>query len=496
MIPSVPNHFNRPALRRDFTLLLLPGLALAFSALALTVPASAVVCNITLLVMATCVMLNLMLGILRWGRSVELGWIVFQLGILFWFVMPGVNQVIEGDRWAGQAALISAGPADFTMAMFIVCIFNFLFGLGYYIGFPQRLFVYFKHRWVPDVTPNSRSSLLVPIVLLLGALAFYIVLSGGLNDAVTLFFSGRYSDKPWLAQGNYGTTLSSFHNAVASLRVVLSIFFGCQFLLAPLSPRQRMVALFLWVLAALSVAVESGTRAQLIMCFGPPMLLYIRNSFFASAASRVKAITITLLLAMALAFVGSFLRTFRNQGDVDAALESSQVTIEDNAGLLHVAFAYRESRLVPPTHDSVLLHIMTGPIPRFLWPSKPELKAMNVHSLFVWGVDITRTGGNTLPYIPGQYMIAWGWLGLLEVSFFLGIFLSFADKLIWYSRSLSVHILSVTFSCYIFVVFRMIGFYFFFPIFILLAYIQYQRWRVSRMRKSRPRGFALPRVVF
>lgn len=467
------------------SLLILPTLALLFSCFSLWLGPSDLVCSFVLTVSASCVLLNLVQGILKWGRSVDAGWIIFNAAIFFWFLLPGVTRIASADSWNDQAALISAGPADFQMAFLIVNLFYFLFCTTYSIGLPRQLIRWVERRFLAEPSFQIHNNFKPLVILFICTLLFYILVSGGIGDALTFFTAGRSGARPWDSVGNYGTALSPFHNAVTSLRIAISIVFGYLCLRSPISRRRRMIAGALWVIAALSVVIESGTRTQLILCFGPPLLLYFRARFFNGPSSTIRALFLVFIVALILAFIGSFLRTYRNKGDFKDALNSSEVAFEDNDGLLHTAFAYQEMKLVPPTHDSAVLHILTGPFPRVLWPGKPEIQAMNVHSLYVWGRDVTRTGGNTLPYIPGQYLLAWGWLGLFEVGIFMGLFLSLSDNILARSRSPYIHIFCAVFSCYIFIAFRLLGFFFSFSLFIIFGAIQLQRWRQRKKQISR-----------
>src|SRR5690554_4552769 len=325
-------------LKKSYALVPLPLLALLFSSISLLIEPSGLVCGYVTWVTATCILLNMALGLKSWGKTVDLGWLVFNVTVFFWYIQPSITRTLTNTEWYERAAFISAGPSDFLIAFFITNLFYTLFCFGYMIGIPKSIINIIESRIVPETPFRAHQNLTTLILLFLAALSFYVIASGGITDAIRFFTSGRSGASPWDSTGNYGTALSPFHVFAGSLRIALSIIFGYIFLLCPLTRRSRYLAGAMWIIAALSVAIESGTRTNLILSFGPPLLLYLRHSHFSGRLSQFKALAFIFIVAMVLAFFGSFLRTFRNAGNVNEALQASELVIEDNDGLIHTAF--------------------------------------------------------------------------------------------------------------------------------------------------------------
>jgi oligosaccharide repeat unit polymerase len=309
------------------------------------------------------------------------------------------------------------------------------------------------------------------------SLAFYVVVSGGFREAISNIAASRTLRKPWDSAGNYGTELSPFHVVASSLLTTFAAL-ALYLVLVHRVPRpQRMLVAFLGLIAITSVSIESGTRSTLLLCLIPPLIVYYRNQIGIRARSLKRTVIVSLVLLSALA-ISNLQRTYRTQGEVS----DIDFEIKDNdffvATAYAMAIAEREPRL---THDSPFWHIMTGPIPRVLWRGKPEIDAVAVYSRYVWGFDIRRRGGNTLPSIVGQYLLSWGWFGVIEIGFWLGLIVAMGDSALRRMRPLSLGRLGyAVLLTYLFVAFRTIGFFFFMPVLFMVLSAYYLNERPPR----------------
>jgi hypothetical protein len=83
----------------------------------------------------------------------------------------------------------------------------------------------------------------------------------------------------------------------------------------------------------------------------------------------------------------------------------------------------------------------------------------------MWGIDIDKRGGNTLPSIVGQYFLGWGWFGVLEIGFWLGLIFRVGDNAFArMPRGSPGRLAWAVFATWVFVAFRTIGFFFFMPV--------------------------------
>jgi hypothetical protein len=174
--------------------------------------------------------------------------------------------------------------------------------------------------------------------------------------------------------------------------------------------------------------------------------------------------------------LADFQRQYRSTTEIDGV----SLQIQDNDFFTQTAFAIAVHEIEGrDLHDSALLHIVSAPLPRALWPGKPKMESAFVFSQYLWGYDVSEMGANTIPSIVGQYYLNWGWLGVFEIGLVLGVVFRLLD-----SASARTPLGSSTrFACmavatYVFVSFRMLSFSFFAPmvasvVFVALA----SRWR-------------------
>ncbi|MEB2313869.1 MAG: hypothetical protein OZ928_18645 [Polyangiaceae bacterium] len=465
----------RHNLGRPWISLALPSLLLVISIVALQLRPSNHLCNILSVSLALAVSVNIAIGYQLWGSQFDLVWILFNLGILFWYALPGLMRLLNGVDWVESGALLTLGPEDFARSFAVTALFLFLFQLGYLVRLPKNISLLIDNYVLPRAPFRfARSPILLGTVLIL-TVAFYVGLSGGVGAALSNLLSGRSIVKPWTADGNYGTSLTPFHNLTTTIRVLLAILSGYLFIHERTSTFRRVFFASLWVVASATVAMDSGTRSQLLLCVVPPIILFIRSyRRRGRTAGLTLAPAIVPIIALLL-FTSSFMRSARSSGDLDEALSDATLVIQDTDGLAHTAFALREMTLEPPTHESVLLNILAGPIPRVLLQDKPDLESVVIHSYYIWGIDIRERGGNTLPYITGQYLIAWGWLGLVEVGLTLGIICWVVDQTLMRRSDVYAKLFAATFATYIFVAFRLISFGYSFQLTLLLFLIHLER---------------------
>jgi oligosaccharide repeat unit polymerase len=398
------------------------------------------------------------------GRRFELGAFVFVLGLLFWFYVPALTTAWTEEQWHQEAALIYITNENGLWAFCAVNAFFFVFSLAYQFRLPRR--------WVQRISVTFRDGASVPpnlmfVLLILGFLicfAFYVVQSGGIGTAIGLALFSRSAVKPWSAQGNYGTGLTPFHYFMASGMTLVAALSVWAVLLHPVSRLKKAILLFVALGCVAWTAVDSGTRSSLLMALMPPLLLFYRDTLIRKGLVKHARFTLLGVTLLAIVVATSAQREYRASGTIE---DPPSVTVEDNDFFTYTAYAMAIAEHEEPVRESVLYNILAGPVPRALWPSKPEIQTVLVFSWYVWGQDVTESGGNTLPSIVGQYFLAWRWLGVVEIALVLGLLFRFGDRFYAQSRARKeadsdmsnlAHMMYGLFIVYVFLSFRTMSF--------------------------------------
>jgi hypothetical protein len=160
--------------------------------------------------------------------------------------------------------------------------------------------------------------------------------------------------------------------------------------------------------------------------------------------------------------------------------------VEDNDFFTFTAYALavqdRENRY---TEDSAIANLAVGPIPRSLWPDKPYLQSVVVFSRYVWGRNVTFTGGNTLPSIVGQQFMSGGPLAVSAMGLSLGLLLAIGDS-IFRRATVPAQVSYAIFLIFVFVSFRTMSFGFFIPFEMMVAVCAVGRFFSATFRRRAP----------
>ena len=156
----------------------------------------------------------------------------------------------------------------------------------------------------------------------------------------------------------------------------------------------------------------------------PPLGIYYARVAGKLSQARVRRTLVLLGLFLAMILAANFQRQYRRT----TVVEDIQVQVTDSDFFSQCVYAVavqeKEKRYF---HDSVFLHIISGPVPRFLWQDKPKMHGMWVFTEYLWGKDTSQVGGNTQPSVVGEYYTNWGWWGVLEVGLVLGLIVRLLD---------------------------------------------------------------------
>ena len=426
----------------------------------------------SLLLMAMCSLVFNVLMLWRvhslLGTYTEIGSLVFHLGMLFWFFLPACMTSLTDYQWRQQAAMVITDNRDAVVTFLAVNVFALCFVVGYQVRFGAKIVRGVTHLFGSRPFRPRRTVVVVALGFAV-SLGFYVLVSGGIGEALEYIEASRSMTKPWSPKGNYGTAISPFHNLASSALVVFIAVSMHLVLNVGVRPVSRLVLIAVALVGGVFIALESGTRAMVVLATFPPLLLFYRGRLRERGFGRYTRVVFVGGALIVAIIVTNFQREYRHSGHAQEDITNLEVADSDFFTQAVFAVAVEDAAGFH-THDSVLLDIVTGPVPRFLWPGKPEMGATPLYSLYVWGVDITEEGGNALPSIVGQYFLSWGWFGVFEIGLVLGWLLRLGDQMVRRAPLDAVgHLGYAMFTVYVFVGFRAIAFSHFVPIYVVVA---------------------------
>lgn len=388
----------------------------------------------------------------------QIGLLTLHTAMLFWFYVPAFVTALSFNQWEVSAVDISISNSDAVRAFTLIALFHLILILTYQWKPPARV----RSGWLQlignGIRLDARTILWVVSGLALVAFAFYSLQAGDTLAAIDFAVLGRSAEKPWSSDGNFGTQITPFHFTAQAMQVVAAICSLTLILLGKLRGVAKGIALVLALVCAAWVSIDEGTRSNLIMVLAPPLILYYDQLRQPGTSRRVLRYTNVGLVLLALVVATDLQLSYRETGKLDNPLA---VQVRDNDFFSYTAFAVAvQEEEASYTGDSIIAKLVTGAIPHSLWPEEPYPKSIVVFSRYVWGVDITETGGNTLPSIVGQKYLSQGPRGVVEVAMALGLLLALGDS-VFRRATLSGRLLYATVLAYIFVSFRSMTFSFF-----------------------------------
>ena len=426
----------------------------------------------------------------RVGRSNDIGLCVLILATIFWFYAPAASTAFTDEQWYQRAARLRIDNAHALKAFLALNLFTFVLVTAYQFRFRRSFSASLRPLLGHDRWPSGRRIVTFLAACSIISCAFYAVLSGGVAGALSNFLASRTVHKPWDSQGNYGTALSPWH-ILCTGALVFAASFGFHVLvqkrIRAISARALVFSVAL--LSAAIVILESGTRSVTLQVVAPATLLYFRERIAGQLLRRAPRLLPILALGVVMLSLANFQLAHRSGVQIEGTVPDVEIQHNDFFTMTAFGFAAQE-QLGYYLYDSALLLIATGPVPRVLWPGKPEPSVVVEFSSAYWGIDITLHGSNTMPSLLGQYFMSWGWFGILEIAAGLGLVVKLGDTFSGtVSRTSPLLFSYAAFLTYLFVGFRFLGLNFF-PTFAFSAIFV---WLLTRRTQSTPSD--LPRLL-
>lgn len=403
------------------------------------------------------------------------GWaeehLIVDASFAFWFALPLLGRAAASPTsWSGSAARLDYSASDSLTAIISITI-TWALAHIVIICAARRL-----HGHGPSVPATAAASFAGPVPLSLLAIltvvsfGLYIAMSGGPSAAIGHAISARAGVKPWSSSGNYGTTLTPVHLAAqAGLVVAANIS-----LLGVLNPnfvgssKLNRAVVRSWCMAGFIVTflwlvVETGTRTVLLQAVVPAVIVLMIGRSHIRMLSGARLIGVSAL-GLALIGLAAAQRSYRRT----LSLENFAFRIDDSDFFEHTAFAASLRASGKAHFEFPMMDLVIGFVPRAVWPSKPEQLNIVDYSNAYWGVDVTEIGGNVLPSIVGQHLLAMGAVGLVVAAGSVAAGAILAGR--WLRKSTDIdRLMGASIAVFVFISMRAIGSRFMFPIYLLAA---------------------------
>ncbi len=247
---------------------------------------------------------------------------------------------------------------------------------------------------------------------------FYMLMSVGFNPIVMVneFMGPRFA-VPW-GRGQFGDAQALLYELGAMLYLVpplAGVILGRRNLYKPLA----VLTVFLALVFTLFYGFCTGTRNII----GSYLITFLAAYIYSSSASRRQLVTVTAVVFSVLCLATYYEIRFRTVGlrDYLQGVESGPAE-EEQMGLYVDYNLYTVGALVsifPNQIDYIgwdaPLWLVARPIPRALWPGKPDGSNVSIESVLgLEGVTIAAT------FVGESYMVA-GLLGVIVTALLIGM---------------------------------------------------------------------------
>ena len=423
-------------------------------------------------------------------RTGKLAGLIVAMGFLGWYALPAfINFFSLGNPYR-EILPVSIDHETTIWAVFYLSLFLVTWVLASH--FFAR-FRFFRPAFsIVSFETNPLRLTWIGIACCTAGFIPYVFSGMGISEVISLIFQGRLVEKPWLHWENLGNFRSSFlfisHSAMAAGACIL--WLTTRERKFPLS-RRILIGMFV-LIVTMVIFFDQGTRSTVALVILPVLLMkcfedwkHSKVRFLISASAF--GVLFLILLQLQLSF-----RVSGTSSGLPQLLLLKWVTLEDTTDMFsETVFSLK---LVPSLHDyfreSVLVHFLVSPIPRFIWPSKPASQVVWYYTLHRWGIDIYEGGGNVFPGVVGHSYMSWGGWGPIFLGGFMGWLSSRVDGFLVRTSRIPApyyRAVGVMMSVWILLSFRVISPGFLYPVVMVFVMV----WLSSMERlDDHPRNMA------
>ena len=368
--------------------------------------------------------------ILRPGHTMTFALMALRIGFLMFYFVPGFLYLWQHGKASVVIILAYASPEAYLKAVIYAIVMYYLAIITATI-----LAVVFPTR--PSTTTGKfavgASSLPYVVGLAFGALLLFIVVSGGVERAIDYIRSSRMSGAPWK-----GEEKLQLRPIIYFIHGILNIS-GSLIILTISRIRMARVAKSIYLGIALLVlaipVLERGTRSQ--MFFPILTVLYSAQTAWNTRPSRRgratwRSFLVFLMIGLISIAISNYIRHIRyvpSSGSGGSLGEADLFRLDDMNFMNESAIAVElTDRLHLRLRNPTVLMVLTTPLPRVLFPWKPDTDTSVVYTYYRTGIDAWKTGYTAMPGVVGQWYMDWGILGLLYGALLLGLIVYSASR--------------------------------------------------------------------
>jgi oligosaccharide repeat unit polymerase len=359
----------------------------------------------------------------------NLGRITFAAAVIFWYSGPAMLLLLSGylvpiDRLAtfDSSLLVDVGVCV-SLFWSIAVLSSVAIG-----AMPAPAWLRMFHR--ASRIDGTQIAFAGIVCCMIGLLP-YLIFGNSPAEVLRNILGSRSAAKAWAGTsvlGNGNTEIATLASIamIAGTALLWMVTFD-----RATRPRVRLAAAIVALLCTTAMVFDSGTRSVSMLMLVPPALVLIVERW---KHDRLKTLLVSALGASLLALLLTFQLLFRAQGKLQtgpmgaSSLASSESTFDFFSETIHCF------QFVPRFHDyfreNLPLQFIAGPIPRTLWPNKPESEMIWSYTYYWWGIDINAYGGNLLPGIVGQFYMNRGLIGVVWLGVLLGWIQVRADSIL------------------------------------------------------------------
>jgi len=311
-----------------------------------------------------------------------------------------------------------------------------------------------------------------------------------LSSTVQAVADSRRTEKDWVTTDNVGNARSALLVLTSSLGVAGGTALLTAGIFRSAGTGTRIASLVAGLVTGVLFAVDTGTRAIVVLLFVPPFgawLISRRILLKRSSVAWLMAGAIVLFVAQRELLVAR--NPLRPFGVDETVLDVVSVsgTIDFFSETIH-SFSF-----VPGLHDwfreHFLVQFATNPVPRFLWKGKPTSSLGLEYAYWRWGVDIYAGKGNVLPGVVGQEYMSWGWLGVVEAAAVMGLLAVAVERMARAAVSVkdpAAIAASVMVGAWVVLSYRMLSPGILYPVITFVALVTLARRRLKKAKATDP----------
>jgi oligosaccharide repeat unit polymerase len=343
--------------------------------------------------------------------------LVLNAALVFWYYVPALYGGVTGGM---QSDFFEINGPDLGRAFAVVTFAHALMNCSYLVLGNLRRAPRFLLK-ISSSNPTPAPVVLIGALACIGMIPF--LLSG--TSLMTAILSGRSGGGP---TGDYIASHESLSIYLLTYFAWAASLLGIDHFLYSRRNAWSYLALAIGVAMLVMMSLAQGTRTLLLVPVVPAMTVWYLRSIKRTSVRRP---FLALIGILALLQASELLVRQRSTGfsELNSSETEKEFRLFKDADFFYeLVFAMR---IVPDelafSYESPMLSMVTGLVPRALWPGRPEPKNPTFLMRTRMQDPTGQNAGNILPGILGQYWSVGGWFGISAIGIWLGLFAHVLD---------------------------------------------------------------------